>query len=189
MHYSELALVGPYGLFRDSVIELEEKDGVYKKDGCMFAVAPHGTLPLSVWAVWFQRSDIFDRVCLFFGSQVSIVPGYRFWTGARGGCMPVTKKNLMACMKKRQSVALVPGGVHEMMKCQPFGDDINISIKHKGFVRIALQEGFDLVPVLMLHENDMYNNPCKDLQNWCYKVMKVPMGLPYCELASGASQI
>ena len=86
--------------------------------------------------------------------------------------MPVTKKNLMACMKKRQNVALVPGGVHEMMKCKPF-QDINVSIKHKGFVRVAIQEGYDLVPVVMLHENDMYNNPCKDLQNWCYKMFKV----------------
>jgi 2-acylglycerol O-acyltransferase 2 len=178
IHYFECALLAPYGLYRQSRIELEDKPEVYQQDGCMFAIAPHGTLPLSVWAVWHQKAEIFDKVCLFFGSQVAIVPGYRMWTGARGGCMPVTKKNLLACMKKRQNVALVPGGVSEMMKCVPFGD-INVSIKHKGFVRIAMQEGFDLVPILMLHENDMYNNPLKDFQNWCYKVSGVPMGLPY----------
>jgi len=176
---NESILLSPFGIFRDSMIELEEPVEAYQKDGCMFAIAPHGTLPLSVWAVWHQASHIFDSVCLFFGSQIAIVPFYRLWTGARGGCMPVTKKNLLEVMKTRQNVALVPGGVSEMMKCEPFGKNINVSIKHKGFVRIAIQQGFDLVPILMMHENDMYNNPCMELQHWCYKRFKVPMGLPY----------
>jgi len=107
---SERALVGPYGLFRDSAVELEDKLSAYQKGGIMFALAPHGTLPVSTWALWQQKSEIFDNVCLFFGSQIAIVPGYRFWTGARGGCMPITKKNLLRVMRKRQNVALVPGG-------------------------------------------------------------------------------
>ena len=45
--------------------------------------------------------------------------------------MPIEKKNLFRVMDKQQNVALVPGGVHEMMRCQPFAKDINISIKHK----------------------------------------------------------
>mmetsp|Transcript_17189 Transcript_17189/g.34432 ORF Transcript_17189/g.34432 Transcript_17189/m.34432 type:complete len:700 (-) Transcript_17189:10-2109(-) len=176
---AEVILVSPFGLFRDSKIVFEEDEEVYKKSSCMFAIAPHGTLPLSVWALWHQRCDIFDSVCLFFGSQVGIVPGYRLWTGARGGCMTITKKNLISVMKTDNNVALVPGGVSEMMKCEPHGKNINVSIKHKGFVRIAIQEGFDLVPILMLHENDMYNNPLRDFQLWCYKRFKVPVGLPY----------
>ncbi|GMI39760.1 hypothetical protein TrCOL_g6013 [Triparma columacea] len=176
---NETILLSPFGIFRDSMIEMEDPIESYQKDGCMFAIAPHGTLPLSVWAVWHQASHIFDEVCLFFGSQVALVPFYRLWTGARGGCMTITKKNLLSVMKTRQNVALVPGGVSEMMKCEPLAKNINVSIKHKGFVRIAIQEGFDLVPILMMHENDMYLNPMRDFQGWCYKKFKVPMGLPY----------
>ena len=176
---AEIILVSPFGLFRDSMIVFEEDEEVYKETRCMFAIAPHGTLPLSVWALWHQRCDIFDKVCLFFGSQVGIVPGYRLWTGARGGCMTVTKKNLISVMETDNNVALVPGGVSEMLKCEPHSKNINVSIKHKGFVRIAIQQGFDLVPIVMLHENDMYNNPLRDFQLYCYKKFKVPVGLPY----------
>ena len=118
---NETILLSPFGIFRDSMIEMEDPIESYQKDGCMFAIAPHGTLPLSVWAVWHQASHIFDSVCLFFGSQVALVPFYRLWTGARGGCMTITKKNLLDVMKTRQNVALVPGGVSEMMKCEPLG--------------------------------------------------------------------
>lgn len=64
------------------------------------------------------------------------------------------------------------------MKCEPH-QNINVSIKHKGFVRVAMQEGYDLVPILMLHENDMYNNPLRDFQQLCYRKFGVPVGLPY----------
>ncbi|GMH67390.1 hypothetical protein TrST_g2059 [Triparma strigata] len=175
----ETILVSPFGLFRDPMIVFEDDEASYKRNKCMFAIAPHGTLPLSVWALWHQRCDIFDEVCLFFGSQIGMIPGYRLWTGARGGCMTVTKKNLINVMKTSQNVALVPGGVSEMMKCEPHAKNINVSIKHKGFVRIAMQQGFDLAPIVMLHENDMYDNPMRDFQLWCYKKTKVPMGLPY----------
>ncbi|GMH93797.1 hypothetical protein TL16_g12724 [Triparma laevis f. inornata] len=175
----ETILISPYGIFRNSMIVFEDDEAEYKKNKCMFAIAPHGTLPLSVWALWHQRCDIFDHVCLFFGSQIGIVPGYRLWTGARGGCMTVTKKNLLKVMGTSQNVALVPGGVSEMLKCEPHAKNINVSIKHKGFVRIAMQQGFDLAPIVMLHENDMYDNPMRDFQLWCYKKTKVPMGLPY----------
>ncbi len=175
----ETALLSEYGLFRDSRIVFEESEDKYSREGIMFGLTPHGTLPLSTWALWHQASHIFDHVCLFFGSQVGIIPGYRLWTGARGGCMTIDKKNLLRVMNTRQNVALVPGGVKEMMICQPFATDINVSIKHKGFIRIALQQGYDLVPVLMLHENDFYNNPLKDFQEWTYKLTKVPAGLPY----------
>ena len=71
-----------------------------------------------------------------------------------------------------------------------------------------MTEGYDLVPILMMHENgkwlpcehraashdyealtastvlfllfsDFYCNPCRDFQMWCYKRTGVPMGLPY----------
>ena len=176
---AETILLSPYGVYRDSMIELEDSREAYERNGCMFAIHSHGTVPLSVWALWHQRSDIFDKVCLFFGSQVALIPGYRLWAGARGGCMTITKKNLIRVMKTRQNVGLYPGGIKEMMGCEPFHKNIKLSIKHKGFIRIALQEGFDLCPILAMHENDMYNNPMRDFQFWCYKKFKVPAGLPY----------
>ena len=176
----EVCLLGDFGLFFDSKIIYEEEDkDEYTRGGCMFAMTPHGTLPVSVWACFYQFREIFEDCCLFFGSQVALIPFYRLFCGIRGGCMPITKANLLRVMGHGQNVALVPGGVHEMMKCRPFDKDINISIKHKGFIRVAIQKGYDLVPVLMLHENDFYNNPLRDFQHWCYKISGIPLGLPY----------
>mmetsp|Transcript_38261 Transcript_38261/g.92305 ORF Transcript_38261/g.92305 Transcript_38261/m.92305 type:complete len:105 (-) Transcript_38261:903-1217(-) len=80
----------------------------------------------------------------FFETFAS-VPNYRFMLGMRGGYLPVEKRRLVAVMQTNQSVALVPGGVSEMLSCVPHDPTINISVKHKGFVRLALQRGYDLV--------------------------------------------
>eukprot|EP00586_Coscinodiscus_wailesii_P012624 CAMPEP_0172514380 /NCGR_PEP_ID=MMETSP1066-20121228/259710_1 /TAXON_ID=671091 /ORGANISM="Coscinodiscus wailesii, Strain CCMP2513" /LENGTH=850 /DNA_ID=CAMNT_0013295025 /DNA_START=29 /DNA_END=2581 /DNA_ORIENTATION=+ len=174
----ERVMFGRKGLFCDSMLRSEEEVGVYQRDGAMFAILPHGTLPTSVFAVFYQFADIFENVCLFFGSQVSLVPGYRFFMGMRGGCQPVERKRLVKVMRTGQNVSLVPGGVHEMLKCTPHQKTYNVSIKHKGFVRLAIQEGYDLVPTFFFHANDQFNNPMLNLQLWTYRATKIPIGVP-----------
>ena len=93
--------------------------------------------------------------------------------------MPIDKKRLLDVMKSSQNVALVPGGVSEMMYCVPRSKKINVSIKHKGFVRIAIQQGYDLVPVFLFHSNDHYDNPFKDFQQWTYEKTGIPIGIPW----------
>ena len=80
--------------------------------------------------------------------------------------MTMTKKIHISVMKTDKNVPLVPCGVRKMIKCEPHGKKINVSVKRKGFIRITIQEGFDLVPILMLNENDMYNNPLRYFQLW-----------------------
>jgi len=167
------------GLFAGSEIRYEEASlDTYKEEGAMFAMTPHGVLPTSVIAVWHQFEELFTEVCVFFGSQISIVPNYKFMLGMRGGYVPIEKKRLVTVMESRQNVALVPGGVSEMLSCVPHGQTINVSIKHKGFVRLAIQQGYDLVPTFFFHANDQYNNPGRLLQLWTYKLTGIPVGVP-----------
>ena len=93
--------------------------------------------------------------------------------------MPIEKKRMINVMKTSQNVALMPGGVREMMYCEPRSKTINISIKHKGFVRLAIQQGYDLVPVFLFHSNDHYDNPFRDFQQWTYDKIGVPVGIPW----------
>jgi len=148
------------------VLRFEEEtvDAYTQGGGICFAITPHGILPTSVIALWHQFEEIFEDVCVFFGSQVSLVPNYRFMLGMRGGYLPVEKRRLVEVMQSSQNVALVPGGVSEMLSCIPHDPTINVSVKHKGFIRLAFQQGYDLVPTVFFHASDQYNNPGRCLQ-------------------------
>lgn len=172
-------LLHPKGIYFDSRMKHEGDHEDYTKDKAMFAMMPHGVVPFNVWAIFYHFEEVFGDVCLFFGSQISIVPIYRFFCGMRGGCMPVEKKRLIQIMETKQNVALMPGGVSEMMWCVPRSKAINVSIKHKGFVRVAIQQGYDLVPVFLFHSNDHYDNPFRDIQQWTYDKIGVPIGIPW----------
>ena len=176
-------LFHPEGLFSGTELRFEEEtvDAYKGEEGIMFAITPHGILPTSVIALWHQFQDIFRDVCVFFGSQVSLVPNYRFLLGMRGGYLPVEKSRLVEVMQTNQNVALVPGGVSEMLSCIPHDPTINVSVKHKGFIRLALQQGYDLVPTVFFHSSDQYNNPGRLLQLWTYRKTGIPVGIPiYC---------
>lgn len=82
-------------------------------------------------------------------------------------------------MHTGQSVALIPGGISEMMNCHPHSATINVSKKHYGFVRLAIQQGYHLVPTFFFHANDQYDNPMKDFQLLTYKYFRIPVGLPW----------
>ena len=97
----------------------------------------------------------------------------------RGGLLPIEKKRLLEVMQTRQNIALVPGGVSEMLHCIPHSETIKVSIKHKGFVRLALQHGYDLVPTFLFHTNDQYDNPMGKLQHLSYRWTGVPLGIPF----------
>jgi len=173
----------PEGLFSGTTLRFEEEsvDAYTGEEGIMFAITPHGILPTSVIALWHQFQGIFQDVCVFFGSQVSLVPNYRFMLGMQGGYLPVEKRRLVEVMQTKQNVALVPGGVSEMLSCIPHDPTINVSVKHKGFIRLALQQGYDLVPTVFFHSSDQYNNPGRLLQLWTYRKTGIPVGIPiYC---------
>jgi hypothetical protein len=58
----------PKGLFFNSKLRMELPVEEYQRGGAMFAMLPHGILPTSVGAVWYQFDSIFETVCLFFVS-------------------------------------------------------------------------------------------------------------------------
>jgi hypothetical protein len=66
-----------------------------------------------------------------------------------------------------------------MLNCNPHDANIYVSKKHYGFVRVAIQHGYDLVPTFSFHANDQYDNPMREFQLFTYKLCKVPVGLPW----------
>ncbi|XP_007906824.1 diacylglycerol O-acyltransferase 2 [Callorhinchus milii] len=75
-----------------------------------------------------------------------------------GGIFPVTREAIDFMLSRNGSgnaVVIVIGGAAESLECSPGNHVVNL--KHrKGFVRIALQNGADLVPVYSFGENEVY---------------------------------
>jgi 1-acyl-sn-glycerol-3-phosphate acyltransferase len=70
------------------------------------------------------------------------------WLGGR----EVSKEAISYALSRQESVLLVPGGQQEMMESQSQMGEIRIITKHVGFIRLALQTGAPLVPVLSFGE-------------------------------------
>lgn len=74
---------------------------------------------------------------------------------------------------------LVPGGQKEMRFCGGQGRDPDRHVlysRHKGFVRLALQNGVPLVPVYSFGENEILHNIyLPTIQAWTYKWLKLAL--------------
>ena len=70
------------------------------------------------------------------------------WLGGR----EVSKESILHALSQDLSILLVPGGQQEMMESQSKMEEIRVVTKHVGFIRIAIQNGVPLVPVLSFGE-------------------------------------
>ncbi|XP_067889180.1 diacylglycerol O-acyltransferase 2 isoform X3 [Heterodontus francisci] len=75
-----------------------------------------------------------------------------------GGIFPVTREAIDFLLSKSgtgNAVIIVIGGSAESLNCSP-GSNVVTLKNRKGFVKMALQNGADLVPVYTFGENDVY---------------------------------
>ncbi|XP_038674477.1 diacylglycerol O-acyltransferase 2 [Scyliorhinus canicula] len=75
-----------------------------------------------------------------------------------GGIFPVTRDAIDFLLSKNgtgNAVIIVIGGAAESLDCNP-GSNVVTLKNRKGFVKIALQNGADLVPVYTFGENEVY---------------------------------
>lgn len=111
------------------------------------------------------------------------VPGLRniaMWAGFRQVSRPTFKRALA----ERRSVLMCPGGQAELVHTHRAflpGEKRELAIfaGHKGFVRLALQQGASLVPVLAIGESLQVRNGLNwpGLMKWTYKRLGFPV--PY----------
>ena len=116
----------------------------------IFVAHPHGVLPFGICLnIGTNASDIhilFPRI-LFRGVAVSccyIIPFYRDFCLALGGtdCRASTIHSLL---QNGCSALVLPGGADESLLT--ISHKNRIIMKHKGFIRVALQTGTPIVPM------------------------------------------
>ena len=100
----------------------------------------------AVYAAWYRARGFEDPLMGLAFDGIYAVPGWRELM-RKIGQMPASMDNAQAALGDGCSVLLYPGGAYEVFR--PWKDRNRITFKgRKGFIRLALQAGVPVVPVV-----------------------------------------
>lgn len=133
-----------------------DKDKLY-----IFACHPHGTLAFSRAAVGFCTKSLWDVAFpgitfrVLTASAPFFVPFIReLWLWSY--CIDATKATAVKAIRQlRASIFVYPGGELEQIETVYKKHIVMLSMR-KGFVKLAIEEGAELVPVYAFGESDLY---------------------------------
>lgn len=148
----------------------------------VFAYHPHGLYPSGL--TWFHRTSQFRQLAPGIRPK-ALVASVIFWVPLLkelmtwGGGGPVTRANFRRELEEGGVVVLCPGGQAELVETPKAHDsgEIVLCTSHKGFVRIACEQGASLVPVLCFGEIHGVRNliAVPNLQRYTYKRLGFPI--------------
>lgn len=135
----------------------------------IFGYHPHGIISHGAWAAFATEALGFaDKFPGITNSLLTLdsnfrIPLYREYVLA-AGVRSVSKESIVNILSKGgpngegmgRGVTIVIGGARESLEAQP-GQMRLILKERKGFVKIAVRTGADLVPVLAFGENNLYD--------------------------------
>jgi len=90
------------------------------------------------------------------------------------GCRSIARESFEMVLKDHHNVLMVPGGMAEMRFSLVNNQDITVVTRHKGFIRLAMKYGVDLVPVFSFGETKLLDPACPLLQRYCWKTLRIP---------------
>uniref|UniRef100_A0A8C6TX11 Acyltransferase n=1 Tax=Neogobius melanostomus TaxID=47308 RepID=A0A8C6TX11_9GOBI len=91
-----------------------------------------------------------------------------------GGICPVNKNSIDYLLSRSgtgNAVVIVVGGAAESLDCAPGMNSVTLK-NRKGFIKLALQKGSDLVPVYSFGENDVYKQVIFEEGTWWRSLQK-----------------
>lgn len=139
---------------------------------------PHGIVPVTVF--WMQLTDQWKKCCPgIYGcpltaSALHQIPIVRDILQLFGG-REVSRQAFADALSNKQSVILVPGGQSEMIESASGKNQLRIYTGHSGFIKLAIQAGASLLPILSLQETEIMDNiQRKPMQKWFVKNTGVP---------------
>jgi 1-acyl-sn-glycerol-3-phosphate acyltransferase len=128
----------------------------------LLGVHPHGFLPVGTMIAMLTdvcgiESKVLNGVKMrtLAASFCFYIPAYRDLI-LGGGIIDAARYNAHHALEQGYSLSLVPGGATEGLYASP-GKHILVLKKRKGFIKLALEHGCDLVPVYSFGENNCYN--------------------------------
>ncbi|RLN06743.1 hypothetical protein BBO99_00001059 [Phytophthora kernoviae] len=148
---------------------------------------PHGIMPISV--MWLQFTDQWRKLFPNFYAHILTASVLHHLPLARDilhfyGSREVTRNAFAYTLQNKESVLLVPGGQAEMLEQRSAQKEVRVYTHHKGFIRLAIEHGVPLVPVLSFNEGEMMDNvQAPMMQRWFVKKLAFPF--PYFPYGRG----
>jgi len=129
----------------------------------VFGCHPHGTLAYNRAAVGFSTDTLWNaafpgiKFRVLTATAAFFVPVIReLWLWSY--CVDASKPVAVRVMKEHGcSVFVYPGGEKEQLETE-YGKHKLVLRERKGFVKLAMQQGADLVPVYAFGETSLYNH-------------------------------
>ncbi|XP_031755369.1 diacylglycerol O-acyltransferase 2 [Xenopus tropicalis] len=141
---------------------------------------PHGIMASSSFCNFATEAGGFSllypgvRPWLAILAGLFRMPLYRDYLMS-AGMVPVSKDSLQYLLSRCGSgnaVFIVVGGAAESLQSIPGKHSVTLSGR-KGFVRLALQNGADLLPVYSFGENELYEQVCLSPDSWGWRLQRL----------------
>ena len=121
----------------------------------LLSVHPHGIFTLG-WSMLYLR---LRQVDFCFSSALFVSPFFRLFSRVTGNPASADKANMQALMRKGRHLALIPGGFEEATLTINSPTVERVYIKNrKGFIKLCLQQGYQVRPVYSFGEVEAYDN-------------------------------
>jgi len=151
----------------------------------IFATQPHGVFGWGVWTNFVNGTNGIQDVLPGVIRVLTIDPNFWFpmWRDIYMalGFASVSKESCDYLLSNGTSVLIVPGGIEEIYYSKPGTCKVLIK-KRKGFIKLALEHGANLVPVFTFGETELFTqipNPPGSLmsraQLWVKKKFNSPL--------------
>ncbi|XP_069502669.1 diacylglycerol O-acyltransferase 2-like [Ambystoma mexicanum] len=139
----------------------------------IFGCHPHGIICAGAFSSFGTNANDFSQVFPGIRPHLAILAGlFRFPLIREymmySGMVAVSKASLNYLLSKNgkgNAVVIVIGGAAESLNCLP-GEERVILRSRKGFVRLALEHGADLVPVYSFGENNTFEQVVFEEGSW-----------------------
>uniref|UniRef100_A0A8C5RBN5 Acyltransferase n=1 Tax=Leptobrachium leishanense TaxID=445787 RepID=A0A8C5RBN5_9ANUR len=164
--------------FRDYFpIKLVQSSSLSPDRNYVLGCHPHGIMSFASFCNFATEANGFSN----------LYPGVRPWYAVlagnfrfplfrdylmSAGLVPVNKDSIRFLLSQcgpGNAVFIVVGGAAESLQSRP-GEHIVMLTGRKGFVRMALQQGADLVPVYTFGENEIYEQVRLNPDSWGWKL-------------------
>jgi hypothetical protein len=97
------------------------------------------------------------------------------------GLREITRQTFVRTLEQRNAILIVPGGQAELVLTSRFTTQREAAFyaRHKGFIRLSLQQGASVVPILVFGEVTSLRNfvDTPRIHRWTYRMLSFP--LPY----------
>jgi hypothetical protein len=150
----------------------------------LFGYHPHGALSLGVNVALFREVSGWDQlfpnipVVVGVANSLLLIPllGSVF---RRIGFIPASPTSMSAAVQHGHNVMLLPGGIAEMLEPGSETEEVVFLHTRKGFIRFAIKEGLDLVPVYGFGENQTFYRytSFKSFRVWLSRKLKIMVQL------------